>query len=503
MKKFVIILSISFLFNSQINNHLDSDNITDFLMGEYYFLSSEFDLAHQYYSSIEHDINFESSIIFSSIAEANLEIGNLNKALEYLIKSYDINKQNDDLAVLIYNLHIILGNFNQAESFLIEACFVNKSSIFLLDILYQHFLNTEKLIESIEVLADMYKLDYIDNSIIIKKSILIYEKFNNQKLIIDILDSHYSKYNDIEFIKLKFIFSNLFNDFNNLKKSYDLLKLNEKVNIDQTVIFCQKLFTKKDFQKTFNLLKPYYKNNQISFDGLKLLSYSTLELNLLDDFLDISKFTYKHYSDNPISHEIFVTALIENKQLHQALEIVKISSQKFPKYYNLDLLQGRAHELNKDYNKAIILYSDILSQDSNLINIKYNLAKIYNKVGNYKECDNLFLDLINIDSENIIFLNDFAHIISNRLISTNKELNYAMQLIEYALKIDNNNPILLDTYGWINYKLGNYSIALEYINQSLSIHHNSIVADHLIEILKSINKLDVLNKTEFQNLDVK
>ena len=118
-------------------------------------------------------------------------------------------------------------------------------------------------------------------------------------------------------------------------------------------------------------------------------------------------------------------------------------------------------------------------------------------------CDSIFLELLDIDPNNINFLNDFSIIIANRENSNKEELIYAIGLIEYGLNLDNNNYELLDTYGWINYKLENYNTALEYVNKSLSIKRDSIALEHLIEILKTTNQSNQIKEIQSNFFDSK
>ena len=503
MKKFIPIILISFLFSYQNKIELDSENTYNFLIAEYYFLSNNFSKANEYYSLIQDNINFQSYTLYKSIAESNLEIGKFEIAIDFYLKSYNLNKNNQDLIMLIYNLYIILGDFNNAEFFLIDACTFNKNNYYLLDNLLNHFLSDKKLVESIEILADMFNIKNIEFLDMINKATILYNIFNDITLINNIIDSHYNRFNNINFIKLKFIFSNLSNNFSNLENSYYILENNKEISIEYSVIFCQKLVIINDFQTIHNILAPYYIDNKISLDGLKLFIESNFKLNLKDSLVDISEYGYNNFPNNPISYELFISSLIDNKDYTRASNIITIAKNKFPNYYIFNLFDAKIREINGDYNTAINLYNKILTKNPNLIDAKHSLAKVYNLIGDYKECDNIFLELLEVDFENIIFLNDFAFIIADRITSNEKELIYAIQLIEYGFSIEPNNYQLMDTYGWINYKLGNYEIALEYIRKSLTINKKTVTLKHLVEILKNMKEFDEANKVELQILNDK
>ena len=68
---------------------------------------------------------------------------------------------------------------------------------------------------------------------------------------------------------------------------------------------------------------------------------------------------------------------------------------------------------------------------------------------------------------------------------------------------DKDNYKLLDTYGWINYKLGNYNKALDYINKSLFIKRDSMALEHLIKVLKITNKSNQIEEIQSDFFDSK
>ena len=61
-----------------------------------------------------------------------------------------------------------------------------------------------------------------------------------------------------------------------------------------------------------------------------------------------------------------------------------------------------------------------------------------------------------------------------------------------ALEADPKNAAFLDTMGWIHYKLGNYSQAVEYIEGSLAVRDDSAeVLEHLGDAYEKLGKIDL------------
>ena len=174
-----------------------------------------------------------------------------------------------------------------------------------------------------------------------------------------------------------------------------------------------------------------------------------------------------------------------NKNYEAASKIIIRAKNRFQNYYNFLIFEAKIEVINDNLLSAINIYNYILKQEDTLVDVKHDLALLYNKIAKYELCDDIFLELLNIDPENLIFISEFSSIIANRSISTDEELKYVLKLVKYGLAIHIGNPILLDNYGWINYKLGNFDLALQYVNQSLSIKKNQNVLNHLIEILKN------------------
>ena len=485
MKNTVFILLISLIFNSQNTNNLFSGDISKFMLCEYFSLTNHLEESNRCYLNLKDEIQFESTTLSLSLADINLENGNFSEALNYYFDVYKYNKHDISLILLIYNLYIITDKIEPAESFLIDSYYSNRNNELLLDQLFTHFFNNGLLIESLEILADLYEIESISHSKIVNKCKLINDNFSDYELIVSILDHHSNKYDNFNFVDLKLIFYYLNNDLINLKTTFIQLQNNNNLNINNTLLYSEKLFDLNEYEKIFNLLYPYFNDDKLSIEGMQLLLKVALELNDLTFYLEVSEILYKKYPFLPLSHEILINALMRNKNYKDASKIIIRAKNRFQNYYNFLIFEAKIDVINDNLSSAINIYNYILKQDDTLVDVKYDLALLYNKIEKYELCDDIFLELLNIDPDNLIFISEFSSIIANRSISTNEELKYVLKLVKYGLAIHIGNPILLDNYGWINYKLGNFDLALQYVNQSLSIKKNQNVLNHLIEILKN------------------
>ena len=74
---------------------------------------------------------------------------------------------------------------------------------------------------------------------------------------------------------------------------------------------------------------------------------------------------------------------------------------------------------------------------------------------------------------------------------TNYSNNYnkALGLIKKALKYDKNNPAIIDSYGWILYRTGDYNKALVELKKAFSLYKDPEILAHIIEVLVTKNEI--------------
>ena len=137
--------------------------------------------------------------------------------------------------------------------------------------------------------------------------------------------------------------------------------------------------------------------------------------------------------------------LRETGSYQKAFQVLSSGLQKLPD--NVDLLYDRALAAEK------IGKSDIMEKDlRKLIQLKPDHAHAYNALG-YGLAEH-----------------------SNRLPE-------ALELIEKAIALSPNDPYIMDSLGWVHYRMGNLNQGLSYLRQAFGMNPDPEIAAHLGEVL--------------------
>jgi tetratricopeptide (TPR) repeat protein len=65
----------------------------------------------------------------------------------------------------------------------------------------------------------------------------------------------------------------------------------------------------------------------------------------------------------------------------------------------------------------------------------------------------------------------------------NVRLPEALTLLQQALKLSPNDPFVLDSMGWLQYRLGNYKDAIDYLQHAYAERRDPEIAAHLGEVM--------------------
>jgi len=110
---------------------------------------------------------------------------------------------------------------------------------------------------------------------------------------------------------------------------------------------------------------------------------------------------------------------------------------------------------------------------------KFDYAMVSEKMGNILLMEQLLLEAIKLKPDYSTAYNALGYSYADR----NIKLQVAKRYIEIALSYEPNNHYILDSMGWIHFKLGNLDIASQYIKKAYAINEDPEIAAHLGEIL--------------------
>ncbi len=122
--------------------------------------------------------------------------------------------------------------------------------------------------------------------------------------------------------------------------------------------------------------------------------------------------------------------------------------------------------------KALKLYPDDL-------NLLYTRAMLAEKRNDLTQMEADLRAIIKREPDNAMALNALGYTLSDRTTRYAE----AKDLIERAHKINPNDPAVLDSLGWVNYRLGNLNEAERLLRQALAGFPDQEVAAHLGEVL--------------------
>ncbi|MGA1307319.1 MAG: tetratricopeptide repeat protein [Candidatus Kapaibacteriota bacterium] len=187
-------------------------------------------------------------------------------------------------------------------------------------------------------------------------------------------------------------------------------------------------------------------------------------------------------------------------------------ASKYPKQSRFSFLLGIKELQDDNLDDAMIYMKDAINRDKKDADAWGELAGIHDRFKQYRESDSCFKQALQIDSLNASFNNNFAYALSER----NTDLNEALRMSLIAVSQYPDNPSYLDTYGWIQYKLGNTEAALKILQKALEqdLDRNGVVNYHLSVIyhsqsntekaLEHIAKaLEIKDDPEYKALQVK
>ena len=180
-----------------------------------------------------------------------------------------------------------------------------------------------------------------------------------------------------------------------------------------------------------------------------------------------------------------VSLLLSMNQISEAKNHLKDFGKKHPKYMN-EMLQIESNLYSEldEYEEALVVSEKLVLYYPKNTGFQLKRANLLLELDRKNEALEAYSTIVKNSPRDPNALNAFGYVLSN--YSNNYKKAY--KLIKKAIKLDPDNPAIIDSYGWILYRMGKYEEAEQELNRAYQLYKDPEIAFHLIKVLLKTNK---------------
>ena len=113
------------------------------------------------------------------------------------------------------------------------------------------------------------------------------------------------------------------------------------------------------------------------------------------------------------------------------------------------------------------------------VNVKYELAMLHERADQMREAERLLRQVMALDPGHAHAHNALGYSLADR----NQRLTEALALITRALEISPKDPYILDSMGWVKFRMGQFKEAVDYLQRAYERRPEAEISAHLGEAL--------------------
>ncbi len=521
--KIKIVLIISILYQTPLHSksnsfvNFNSKSLSKYFSGIVAFENKNNSLALDFFNSSKILLNkhdpYLKRYIFSLVLESKV-----SQAINVIKSNKNKNNTNFFDAHLLLILDSLKKNdYNQANVLLKKIA--NKTKLDRVDLVileslkqYIHvfkeknILNTKKKLGKLSTISETFQLCYLGDV----STDLYFSKLINDD------EADYTRY---IYFYLSYLIEN-----NKIEKAEKIILDLDYINTTLLLSQGKSWIQNKNFEKFSNIFSCKNSNDVIG-EFLFLISnlYSSQDnFEKSNFYLNLSNFLNPKFVFN-------LSLVVENQYLNKEYKKAKKTLKKFKKeddfYYwyrvkkeaqiiakqrnkkeSLNYITAEFDKINEpndkiifdianfyknseNYEEAIKYYTKIIDNLDDFSEIKsdllYRRGGSYERIGKYKEADKDLLNSIKINPHDAYVLNYLAY----SWLERNYKINEAIEMLEKAYELENDNPYIIDSIGWAYYMVENFEKAENFLKIAVELMpQDPIVNDHYGDILWKLNR---------------
>jgi tetratricopeptide (TPR) repeat protein len=192
---------------------------------------------------------------------------------------------------------------------------------------------------------------------------------------------------------------------------------------------------------------------------------------------------FDRVSDGPLGTEAGLNALLVLGQLGRFQEADRRIDELHRRYpdqsVRIDLVRVELLTKRKKYNEALTVLNEALIKHPRQSELLYSRALVAERLDRLDILEADLGILLEKNPEDVNALNALGY----TLVDKTSRLKEAQKYLEQAIKLKPDDPVIIDSYGWLQFKLGNHQKALEFLRRAFQENPDPEIAAHLGEVL--------------------
>ncbi|MDD5216373.1 MAG: tetratricopeptide repeat protein [Methylococcales bacterium] len=186
-----------------------------------------------------------------------------------------------------------------------------------------------------------------------------------------------------------------------------------------------------------------------------------------------------------------INLLAKARKFDEVEKRLNLLLQKFPEQkLRITLMQASLYNQQNQAEKAFALLSSALLEMPEEKDLLYTRALIAEHLGKIDVMEADLKKILVKEPNNAEALNALGY----TLLNDEKRYREAEKYLQKAIKLQPNEPAIMDSFGWLQFKLGNHAQAAKYLQTAYEKLNSGEIAAHLCEVLWTMNKKEDAQK---------
>lgn len=203
---------------------------------------------------------------------------------------------------------------------------------------------------------------------------------------------------------------------------------------------------------------------------------------------------FEKVNEGPLAFESaisVVSLLVKEKMFDEADSRLDLLSSQFPKQkLRIILMRAGLYGQQEQYEKAFNLLTEVLAEQPDQKDLLYTRALMAERINKPEVLEADLKKILSKYPDDAETLNALGY----SLLDNANRYAEAEVYLQRALKLQPDEAVIMDSFGWLQFKQGKLAQALDYLERAYAKQQESEIAAHLAEVLWALGRKEEARK---------